>query len=109
MPCSARQVSWSEFLDAEGQNKLISRYVLAEDFGKIEEFALVYVTIIDGEAHEVIRYDCSSDETVHVHRFFRRPPEKTYLEKGKTLETMEELTKHIRANWRLYLARFLER
>lgn len=65
-----RQQSWSEYLDEKKENKLFVRYVFSPDFKEVEEFAVIYLTTIDEENYEVIRYDCCKTETVNVHQFF---------------------------------------
>jgi hypothetical protein len=109
MVARERQESWSEFLDTDGANKLFIRLVFAPNFKDIEEFALIYVTIIGGVCFEVIRYDCNNREAVHVHNFSKKPPEKRRVEKEASVEAMREIAEEIRKNWRLHLSKFLEK
>jgi hypothetical protein len=104
-----RQQSWSEYLDSEKENKLFVRFVFSPDFKEVEEFAVIYLTTIEGETFEVIRFDCSGRETVNVHQFFSRQPEKHYLNREKNFATLQEFIENIRKNWHIYKAKFLEK
>ncbi len=104
-----RQQSWSEYLDSEKENKLFVRFVFSADFKEVEEFAVIYLTTIDGETFEVIRFDCSKHETLNVHQFFFKRPEKRYLNREKNFTTLQEFIENIRKNWRVYRTKFLEK
>jgi len=104
-----RQQSWSEFLDKKRENKLFVRFVFSQDFKEVEEFAVIYLIIFEDEEKEVIRYDCSKKEAINVHKFFYKQAKKTYLNKDKSFETLEEFIKDIRENWGIYRSRFFER
>lgn len=104
-----RQQSWSEYLDKGHENKLFIRFVFTADFHGIEEFAVVYLASVRGGMREVVRYNCSSDEAVHIHRFYRKPAEKAYLNREKCIGTLEEFADNIRENWRGYRSKFLGR
>ena len=106
---SQRQQSWSEYLDSEKRNKLFVRYVFAPDYKSIAEFAVSYLIIENDDTYsEILRYDCSEAESVHVHKFFCHPPLKKYLDKEKSFETLMEFADEIRKNWRIFLVQFSE-
>src|SRR3989344_5185137 len=100
MADEGRQQSWSEYLDRERENKLFVRFVFSSDFREVEEFAVVYLTAVDGKSYEVMRYDCTKYEAVNVHQFFHKQAEKKYLKREKTFETLEEFIADVRKNWR---------
>ena len=100
--------SWSEFLDKEKQNLLLVKYVFSEDFVRVNEFTVIQLLEESGTILEVVKFDCSEKETVHVHRFFSKGEKKKYLKKTKSFESLEDFVKDIRENWRLYRARFEE-
>ncbi|MFH1752024.1 MAG: hypothetical protein ABH821_03760 [archaeon] len=102
-----REENWNEILDSK--NRIYSRYVFSIDFKRIEEFAIVYVSQIQGKTVEILRYDCSKEEGVHVHKFYLKPTRKRYLNKEKNFDTIIELTNHIRENWGIYWIKFLEK
>lgn len=106
MPGSGRKLSWSEFLDAEGQNKIFVRIVLDKGLHGVEEFAVIFLSESGGQVHEIVRYDCGRDEAIHIHRFYVRPAEKTYLNREKSFATIDEFMETIRKNWRVCLSRF---
>jgi hypothetical protein len=103
-----RQRSCSWFLDGKKENKLFVRFVFTSDGKGIEEFSVSYCTIMDDGLHEIVRYDCSEKETVHIHQFFRKASVKRSLDKEKSYETMQELIDLIEKNWRQYLVKFRE-
>lgn len=97
-----RRVSFSEFLDSEKAHKLYVRFVLSADFKSVDEFAVCLIKI-EFEAHtEILRFDCARDECLHIHRFYKRPPEKTVLNAPPTLETLEKCLSDIKENWKEY-------
>lgn len=99
-----RRQSWNEPLDKD--NILLIRILYSEDFKSIDEFAIVYCAIKDNASHEIIRYDCSKDEAVNVHQFFKRPPVKRYLGREKNWGTIYDLIADIRRNWRIYRSEY---
>jgi len=103
-----RGQKWVESLGGTGENVLFLRYVFTKDYSGIEEFALVYSIAAGGRYFEVIRFDWSSDERAHVHRFYCNPPAKMYLEKEKSFETILGFYEDVRKNWRIYRMRFIE-
>ena len=104
-----RQHSFSRFLDKAEKNKLFVRFVFSPDYARVEEFAVVYLAEIEGEIREVLRYDCSKRETVHVHNFSYKKQEKKFVDKEKSFDTMEEFMEEIEKNWRLYRLKFREK
>jgi hypothetical protein len=90
---------WSEFLDDKYEVKLLVTYAFVENREDIEEFAIVLLAIIDEKPVEIVRFDCSSKEAVNVHKFYKKPPEKNYLGKTKSFETMVELIEYVKKNW----------
>lgn len=104
-----RQQSWSEYLDKKKENKLFVRFVFTPNFKEVEEFAVIYLTIIDEKNQEVVRYDCSKKEAVNIHQFFHKPPKKRYLNRKKSFETLEEFIEDIKKNWEIYKSRFFEK
>ncbi len=109
MVARERQQNFSYYLDSEKENLLFFRYVFALDFKEVEEFAVIYLTEIDDKVYEVIRYDCSKDESVNVHQFFRRRKKKRYLNEEKSFDTMLKFVEDIERNWRLYRLKFTEK
>ncbi|PIU21041.1 MAG: hypothetical protein COT15_04410 [Candidatus Diapherotrites archaeon CG08_land_8_20_14_0_20_34_12] len=105
----SRQESWSEYLDKEMKNKLFVRFVFDPNFKEVEEFAVIYLMIIDNKPCEVIRYDCNKNEAVNVHYFYHKNPEKRYLDKEKSFSTLEEFIEDIKKNWRNYQIKYFEK
>ena len=104
-----RQRSDSWYLDEKKENKIFFRFVFTPDGDGLEEFAVSYWTMIDEKPCEIVRYDCSARETVHIHQFFHKPPKKRILDKEISYDTMQEFIKIIEKNWRQYLIKFREK
>jgi len=104
-----RQKTFNWFLDKEEQNKLLVRFVYSPDGKSLESFAIIYCALIDGKIRQIVRYDCSEREEVHLHQFFRKPAVKRHLSKEKTFDTMKEFVALIEKNWRQYLLSYKEK
>jgi len=104
-----REISWSEFLDAKKEEIIFARLVFSPDFKQIDEFAVIYLSTINCKAMEIIRFDCSKDEKIHVHEFYKKPPQKRYLNREKSFETIEEFFELIKRNWPSYRKHYSER
>lgn len=102
-----RDYNW--FLDKSQENIIFIRFVFAADGKSLEEFSISYCAFFEEQPTEIIRYDCSKREEVHIHQFYRKPVEKRIVDKSKSFETMDELVKNIQKNWRLYRLKFLEK
>jgi len=83
--------------------------VFAPDFKTLGEFAVIYLILIDNKPFEVVRYDCGKNEAVNVHQFYRKPTKKRYLDKEKSLDTVQDFMESIEKNWRTYRQKFLEK
>ncbi|MDD5147925.1 MAG: hypothetical protein PHH08_00500 [Candidatus ainarchaeum sp.] len=104
-----RQRSYSWYLDKEKKNQVFIRFVFTSDGKGPEEFSVSYCQIIDEKPREIVRYDCSALENVHMHQFFRNHHEKKKLDKEISYETMQEFVDNIEKNWGQYLAKFKEK
>jgi len=102
-----RNFSW--FLDKEEENIVFVRFVFAPDGKGLEEFSVSYCNIVEGCFYEIVRYDCSGREAVHIHQFYRKPVAKRVLGKEKSFGTMAEFTALIEKNWREYLQGYKEK
>lgn len=100
---------WSEFLDDKKEVTLIINYAYSENSDEIEEFAIILLTIIEEKPVEIVRFDASNREPPNVHRFYKNPPEKTYLNKPKSFQTMVELIEYVKKNWRRLKIEFMEK
>ncbi|MDD5162725.1 MAG: hypothetical protein PHD95_00790 [Candidatus ainarchaeum sp.] len=104
-----RQLSYSWYLDKEKKNQVFIRFVFTSDGKNLEEFSVSYCLIIGEKPKEIVRYDCSAREEVHVHQFFYNHHEKKKLNKKMSYDTMQEFVGNIEKNWRQYLAKFKEK
>ncbi len=103
-----REFTFSEYLDKEQKNKLFVRFVYSEDFSKIDAFVVSQMAIMGEKPTEIIRFDASLKETTNVHRFYRKPPTKNYLNKEKTMDTLEDFIRDIMENWHDYRLKYKE-
>lgn len=106
---------WSEFLDEEdGPDTLFIKYKYSKSKNKVVEFVIVYLTTIDGKKCEVVKYDFSEKESLHIHNYCRKPPTKRFLDQNTNAsseENFEELFKYaeeIKKNWRMFKVKYLE-
>lgn len=104
-----RQSSSSWYLDKEEKNKIFIRFVFTLDCKNIEEFSISYCIIAEEKLQEIVRYDCSAREKLHVHKFFQKRDEKKIIGKEISYETMQEIVEQIEKNWRQYLIKFKEK
>ena len=105
---SSRVVSFSKSLDSKKNYHLFVRFIYSEDFSSVDEFSvsLIYLEL---EKHlEIIRYDCSRDEAVHVHYFHNSPPKKIYLNDSVSLETLWRYVDEVENNWENYAEKYFK-
>ena len=98
----SRIISFSEFLDKEKSHKLYVRLVLSEDSKSVDEFAVCLIKIEFDLYCEIVRYDCARDERLHIHRFYKKPPEKAVLSALPEWEAVEKCISDIKNNWQEY-------
>jgi hypothetical protein len=103
-----RQLSDSWYLDKEKKNKLFIHFIFTPDGNGIEEFCVSYWLMIDEKPQEIVRYDCSAREKLHVHQFFCKPVLKRTIDRGINYDTMEECVDEIEKNWLKWLLKFKE-
>ena len=95
-------------LDASEKNKIYIKYAYSADFLSIDEFVLIYLTSVDGVFKEVVKYDYSQKEPLHVHYYFEKNARKEYLDLLPTIDTIINLHDKICSNWQKYLLKSKE-
>ncbi len=101
------ETSWEEGLDGASENKIFTRLIIDDSGRQILRFSVVYLSIVYGRLAEVLRYDFSEKESLHVHKFYlHKPCDKLYLSDATGFEFIEHCVQSIRANWRKYLLSF---
>lgn len=98
--------AWKESLDDSFDNYLIVRFVFVPESGKILVFAVVQAVLIDNKLVEVVRFDYSQNEPLHVHRFYTKTCDKVYLDFNVNFLLIENLIIEIKDNWRKNLIKF---
>jgi len=99
---------WSSFLSNDKSDILTVKYIISPKGDKIIEFVIVYTTTINENPKEVIKYDVSQKEKLHVHYNYLRQPKKIFIEKDLSIETMHELINYIEKNYRKMKLKLME-
>ena len=99
--------NFNYFLDSERKNRIFVSFTYSADFLSTDEFVLIYLTKIDDSFKEVIKYDYSKREALHVH-YFGKHARKEYLDLPPTIGTLFELKNNLVSNWHRYLLKFME-
>jgi hypothetical protein len=105
---------WNEYLGEDGDDTIFYKYKFSPNRNKVVEFVIIYFTLVDGKSYEVVKYDFSEREALHVHSYYKKPPTKKYLEQkhdASPSETFEEMFKYaeeIKKNWHKMKIKFLE-
>jgi len=93
-------------LDGQKENMLLVRFVFSDDGFEIIEFVLIYLTKINEKFVEVVKYDFSQREKVHVHFFYPKNPRKVFLDLSPNIDTIFSLKEELELNWHKHLLRF---
>ncbi len=105
-----REIQFTQYLDPPTNlSELRVRVRLSEDHKGVESFSVSQRSAVWGKIQEIIRFDCSAREGVNVHKFFKKPAEKLYLDKEKTYDTIFELMDDIEKKWQIYKSRYEEK
>ncbi len=74
---------------------------------KMEKFAIIYYTVIEGEEHQVVRYDCSHD-FAHKDLLYLKPVEKVPLPHLRPEVLVDLAVDEIHDNWRTYKKKYIQ-
>ena len=105
---NVEQHSW--YLDDKNEDSVLVKYKYSPARDRVIEFVIVYLTIVDGEPKEVIKYDFSQREALNVHYYYRKPPAKQFIP-SNPYPSFEEMWKHveyIHDNWRSLKRKYKE-
>ena len=102
------EIVFSEFLDIERKNSLFIKFTLSEDGKELMEFVVSHLHTIGSKQREIIRFDCSSNERLHAHRFYLKGGQKQHLNIEISYDALDQCKESIRANWHVYLAKNFE-
>ena len=97
------------FLDLKQENKLFVKFSYLDDFSGLKEFVISYQTLIGESFVEVIRYDSSLKENLHVHELFHLKSKKVFLGGAPDMDLLIRLKDQLEKNWRKYLLKYKER
>lgn len=101
----AQEFRFGQHLNDE--NKIFVKFVYGKE-SQIEAFVVSLISIVNGKATEIIRFDCTKREEINVHKFYNKPQTKEYLEFSKSFETLEEFIENIKENWVSYRLKYEE-
>ncbi|MBT4192309.1 MAG: hypothetical protein HOE11_03290 [Candidatus Diapherotrites archaeon] len=101
------ELAWNEKLSKEDVLliKLIGSYATQ----KIFDFVVLYYTIESGHHKEIIKFDGSLKEHIHVHKYYLPRKQKQYLDKAFSFATIEEFKLDIEKNWIKYKLKFKQK
>jgi hypothetical protein len=105
MDDSFRQFEY--FIDSKEENKIFVKFKNKLDSSEIEEFVIIYFTLIDKNFFQVMRYDFSLREKFRVHHFF--DGRKVYFDEKPSFETLFNLCEDLEKCWQKYLIKFNNR
>ncbi|MFA6269215.1 MAG: hypothetical protein WC652_05335 [archaeon] len=98
---------WFElYLDLVEENKLLFTYTFLDDYVGLEEFVIIYLTKVDDKFVEVVKYDFSEKEKLHVHYFYPKNPRKVFLDLEVNVGLLMQLEVELTQNWRKHLLKF---
>ena len=97
------------FLDPKQENKLFIKFVYLDDFLGLKEFVISYQTLIDEKFVEIVRYDSSLKENLHIHESFPLKTKKLFLGGEPDMELLVKTKDYLVKNWHKYLIKFKER
>jgi hypothetical protein len=95
------------FLDSKKENVLFVKFKYKPNSAELEEFVLIYFTMIENKLIEVIKYDFSQREKLHVHLTDGKT--KQFLDEEPNIETLINLKNYLALNWAKFLLKFRER
>ncbi len=101
----AQEYCFEQYLNDE--NKIFVKFVFGKGF-QIDAFVVSLISIVNGKANEIIRFDGTKIEKPNVHRFYNKPQSKEYIEMPKSFETIEEFIENIKENWVYYRLKYEE-
>ncbi len=93
------------FLDGGMENEVYIKFEYSAEF-IVNAFVIIYLTKVNEVFEEVIKYDYSQKETLHVHYYSKKHSRKEYLDFPPTIDTVFELKNNLEANWQKYLIKF---
>ena len=103
--CSKNQ-SIEVALDVEKNNKLLINFVYSENYCDIVEFVIIYLTKIEERFVEVVKYDFSRKEKLHVHYFYPKHSRKVFLDAEPNIDFIMGVKDDFVSNWHKHLIRF---
>lgn len=95
------------FLDLKKENEIYIKFEYSSEFA-VTAFVIIYLTKVNGTFEEVVKYDYSQRERLHVHYFFKKHSRKEYLNLSPTVDTLFDLKIKLTENWQKYLIKFNE-
>lgn len=104
--CNFSRVEFEIVLSDDAQNKLLIIFSYSEGYKTFEEFVLVYLTKVGDKYVEVIKYDCSRREPLHVHRYYGRNLDKLFIDLPCSIDSLIELKDKLLLEWHKHLIKF---
>ena len=102
-----RKIIYHVSLDENDNDVLFVSLLVEKKPSKLIEFSLCYVTLIDNNWKEIVRFDCAHGG-LHEHKFYLKPIEFLPINKEISQELFHELKQKIQNNWMDYKTKFFE-
>jgi hypothetical protein len=99
---------WTYYLGETKKDFIFVKITLSEDFEKMAEYVVIYLTIIENKPVEIVKYDASENEAPHAHLNYLQSAKKLFQNKQINYETVDEILDYIENNWRILKSRYLE-
>jgi hypothetical protein len=82
------------------------RINLLVEAGMVTDFQVIYLTMLNGHMHQVLRYDCAHGFP-HKDVLFTKPKRKVRIQSNDYKRIIDDAICDIRENWREYKAKYL--
>ncbi|MDD3159829.1 MAG: hypothetical protein PHQ98_02585 [Candidatus ainarchaeum sp.] len=103
------EASWNFFLDEFKNDLIIIKYFFSLEENKVLEFVIIYASVIDEKLEEIVKYDVSQKEQLHVHYYkYKQFEVKKFLNNEVSFQTMWEIVEYLKENWRILKLKFLD-
>lgn len=103
------EMDWNEPLGGSKEDALFVRVIFVPESRKILVFAIIQAVLIENKYVEIVRFDYSQNENLHVHKFYTKNNEKIYLDYEIDFSLIEMLAEQIRVDWRKNKLKFGEK
>ena len=102
----SKRISAQYFLDKDNCIELYFWFVLGKNSLVVKEFVIILFLVVENKKFEVIKYDFSHREKLHVHKYYLNKKTKEFLNIIIEPKTIVFLKEGILNNWGEYVLLF---